>query len=133
MSTWKFFADQGMTTQLASLPLQAADTGGSADAVVYFGSTASGRTLQAASDPGTDPITITPIDADGGAGPAASALRLALSPAGLDGATPGAAVSVGTSLASGDAVAVYLRLTLGATAVGAYADLSLATNALIEA
>lgn len=133
MSTWQFFADAGMTTQLASLEQQLPDTGGSAETVVYFGSTASGKTLQAASNPGTDPITITPADAAGGSGLAASALRLALSYAGLASATPGAGVAVGSTLASGAPVAVYVRLTLGATAVGSYSDLSLTTNAAVEA
>lgn len=133
MSTWNFFADAGMTTQLASLALSLPDTGGSAETVVYFGSPASGKTLQAASAPGTDPITITPADAAGGSGLAASALRLALSYAGLASATPGAGVTVGSTLAGGAPVAVYVRLTLGATAVGSYSDLSLTTNAAVEA
>ena len=133
MSTWKFYADPGMTAQLASLLQQLPDTGGSVEAIIYFGSTASGKTLQAASAPGTDPITITPADSAGGAGLAASALRLALSYAGLDAAAPGAGVSVGTSLSSGAPVAVYVRLTLPATMQGSYTDLALATNSVIEA
>lgn len=133
MSTWKFFADAGMTVQLASLAQQLPDTGGSSEAVVYFGAPASGKTLQAASDPGTDPITITPADSAGESGLAASSVRLALSYAGLAAATPGAGVAVGSTLASGAAVAVFVRVTLGATAVGSYADLSLVTNPVIEA
>lgn len=133
MSTWKFYADAGMTAQLASLPLQLPDTGGSVEAIIYFGSPSSGKTLQAASGPGTDPITITPADSAGGSGLAASSVQLALSYAGLAAATPGAGVAVGSTLASGAAVAVFARLTLGATAVGSYADLSLETNAVIEA
>ncbi len=133
MSTWKFFADAGMTTQLASLAQQLPDTGGSTETVVYFGSSASGKTLQAAGNAGTDPITITPADSAGGSGLAASSLRLALSYAGLASATPGAGVAVGSTLASGAPVAVYVRLTLGATAIGSYSDLSLTTNSVIEA
>ena len=132
MTTFKFFSDPGLTAQLSSLPLQISDVGGVAETVVYFGSPSAGKTLRAASAPGTDPITITPADAAAGAGLAASAVRLSLSHPGLAVATPGAALAVGTSLAGGAAIAVYVRLTLGATAVGSYADLSLVTNAVLE-
>lgn len=131
--TWKFYADAGMTTELATLPLQVPDVGGVAETVVYFGSTVAGKTLQAASNPGTDAITIAPQDVDGATGLEASNLKLSLTYAGLAGATPGASVSVGTSRTSGTALAIYVRLTTGAETIGSYTDLSLKTNALLEA
>ena len=131
--TWKFYADAGMTAELTSLPLQVPDVGGTTETVVYFGSTIAGKTLQAASNPGTDAITIAPQDADGATGLEASNLKLALTYAGLAGATAGAPVSVGASRTSGSALAIYVRLTTTAEAVGSYTDLSLKTNALLEA
>ena len=131
--TWKFYADAGMTAELTSLPLQVPDVGGTTETVVYFGSTIAGKTLQAASNPGTDAITIAPQDADGATGLEASNLKLALTYAGLAGATAGAPVSVGASRISGAALAIYVRLTTAAEAVGSYTDLSLKTNALLEA
>lgn len=130
---WRFYADAGLTTELATLALQLPDTGGSADTVVYFGNPSPGKTLQAASDPGTDAITLMPTDADAGPGLATSNLRLALSYAGLASATPGAALALGTTLASVAPVAVYLRITAAATAPGAYSNLALATTPVIEA
>lgn len=131
--TWKFYADAGMTTELTGLPLQVPDVGGVAETVVYFGSTVAGKTLQAASNPGTDAITVTPQDSNGATGLEATNLKLALTYAGLAGAAAGAAVAIGTSRASGSALAIYVRLTTGAEAVGSYTDLSLKTNALLEA
>lgn len=130
--TWKFFSDAGMTAELTSLPLQVPDVGGVAETVVYFGSTAAGKTLRAASNPGTDAISVMPQDSNGATGLEVANLKLALTYAGLAGAVAGAAVSVGTSRVSGSSVAIYVRLTTGAEAVGSYTDLSLKTNALLE-
>ena len=131
--TWQFFSDAGMTIPLALLSLQVPDVGGVAEAVVYFGSTAAGKTLQAASNPGTDAIMIAPIDSNGATGLETSNIKLALSYAGLSSATAGASLGVGTTRASGSALAIYVRLTTGAKAVGEYVDLALRTNAVLEA
>lgn len=133
-TTWNFYADAGLTA-LAVGGAAIASVGSTQDRVLRFGSPATDKTLQAASNPGTDPVTITPADAAPGSGIEASAIQLALSAAGLDSATPGAPVVVGTTLNSGaaGAVLIYVRTARGALGVGNYADISLVTNAVIEA
>jgi hypothetical protein len=134
--TWKIYADAGLTTELTTLSLQNTTLGGSyADAVVYFGSVASGKTLQASSAPGTDPVQITVVDSTGGSGLAASAVKLALSAGGLAGATGGAALTVGTTLSSGvaNAIPVYVRVASGIATPGTYTDVSLRSTLVIEA
>lgn len=133
-TTFAFYADAGLTT-LATGGAAIASIGSTADRVLRFGSPATDKTLQAASNPGTDPITITPTDGAPGSGIEASAIRLALSAAGLDSATPGAALNIGTTLNSGTAgaVTVYVRTARGSLGIGNYADLSLVTNAVVEA
>ncbi|MDV7391110.1 hypothetical protein RZS08_07150 [Arthrospira platensis SPKY1] len=76
-----------------------------------------------------------PTDAAPGSGIETSAIRLALSSAGLASATPGAALSVGATLNSGPAgaVVVYVRTARGSLGVGSYSGLSLATNSVVEA
>jgi hypothetical protein len=133
--TWQFYADAGLTVPLTTLSAQQSSAGGAVDLLIYFGSTASGKSLQASSSPGVDPIQITPTDADGaGTNLAATAIKLALSAGGLTSATGGAALTVGTTLTSGTAgaVPVYVRLDSGTSTLGTYTDLSLDTNALIE-
>ena len=131
--TWNFYADAGLTT-LATGGATLSQGGDPVDRVLYFGSPAAAKQLRAASDPGTDPVAVTPTDADTGTGAPASTLTLALSAGGLDSATPGAALTVGTVLNSGTAgaVAIYVRTTPGALGVGSYADLSLRTNNVVE-
>lgn len=132
-TTWNFFADAGLTVPAVG-GAAIASVGSQTDRVLRFGSPASAKILQAASDPGVDPITITPTDAAPGSGIEASAIRLALSAAGLDSATPGAALNIGTTLNSGTggAVLVYVRTSRGSLGIGEYADLSLVTNAVVE-
>jgi hypothetical protein len=133
--TWQFYSDAGLTVPLTTLSAQQSSAGGAVDSLIYFGSAASGKSLQASSSPGVDPIQITPTDADGGGvNLAATAVKLALSAGGLTSATGGAALTVGTTLTSGTggAVPVYVRLDSGTSTLGTYTDLSLDTNALIE-
>lgn len=133
-TTWDFYADAGLTTPAAG-GATIASAAGPTDRIVYFGSSESGKTLQAASAPGTDPIQISVVDAESGSGAASTAIALALSSAGLASATPGTSLAVGTTLNSGPAgaVPIYVRTTQGALTVGTYSDLSLETNAVVEA
>ena len=62
--TFKFFADAGLTSELVTGGDTIVETTDYHDRVIYFGSTAVGVSLQAASSPGTDPIAIAPDDAD---------------------------------------------------------------------
>lgn len=130
-TTWKFYADAGLTTDLsAGIPVAQVAGGGAVDVVVHFGSTATGVVCQAISNPGTDPVTITPTDAAPGGGVETSMVRLALSAAGLDSATPGAALSLPPTLSPGaaNAVAVHVRVAAGALAAGSYADAGIEHN-----
>ena len=133
--TFKFFADAGLTSELATGGDTVVETAEYHDRVIYFGSNAAGVLLQAASSPGTDPITISPSDADEGVAPAVSNIALALSAVGLDAATPGTALNVGTTVASGvpSAVPIYVRTLRGTLTAGTYTGLSLTTNAVVEA
>ena len=132
-TTWNFYADAGLTT-LATGGATIASGAGPTDRIIYFGSPESGKTLEAASAPGTDPIQISIADAASGSGAPSTAIALALSSAGLASATPGAALTVGTTLNSGTggAIPIYVRTLQGALTVGTYTDLSLETNALVE-
>lgn len=142
-TTWDFYADAGLTT-LATGGATIASGAGPTDRIIYFGSPVpgpsvefpdAGNTLQAASAPGTDPIQVSVVDAESGSGAASTAIAMALSSAALASATPGAALTVGTTLNSGPAgaIPIYVRTTQGALTVGAYSDLSLETNAVVEA
>lgn len=133
-TTWKFYADAAGVAE-ATGGATVVDGGSPTDRILYFGSIAAGKTLQAASAPGTDQITISPADASPGSGAETTALKLALSSAGLASATAGAAINIGATLNSGTGgfVVVYVRTTQGALAVGAHPGLSLTTNAVVEA
>lgn len=135
-TTFAFYADAGLTAPLASLAVLQGEDGSTpaADRTVYFGSTASGKTLRANSNPGVDQIAVSIADSATGSGPAASQVKLALSAGGLAGATGGASLNLGTSIASGTggAVPVYVRVDTPALTPGSYADLSLNTNTVIE-
>lgn len=133
MSTWAFFADSGLTVP-ATGGAAVASNGTSTDRLIWFGSPVAGKTLQAATSPGAANVQILVTDSAPGSGVEASAIRLALSSAGLSSATPGAALSVGTTLSSGPAgaVPVYVRSSRGALGVGVYPGLSLTTSSVIE-
>ena len=133
-NTWKFYADAGLTTELASLDLPQSTGGPAAETVIWFGSIAAGKQARNAADPGTDPIVLSVVDANSGAGLPATAIKLALTYAGLASATPGASVTLGTTLNSGAAnkVAVYVRADSGASAPQTFTDLSLQTSTLLE-
>ena len=130
--TFAFWADAGMTVPNAAGATVTAGAGPT-DRIVYFGSPASAKTLQAASAPGTDPVQISIADANAGTGIAATALKLALTAGGLDTAVAGDPLSIGTTISSGASLAIYVRTTQGALGVGVYEDLSLTTNAVVEA
>ena len=132
--TWKFYGDAGLTIDWsASIPIAQTVGGSATDVVVYYGNPASGETLQAASSPGNDPITITPVDASSGSGVETSMISLAASASGLDSATPGASMNIGVTLNSGvvNAVPVWIRMNAGALGTGTYTDAGLEVNPTI--
>lgn len=130
-----FYSDPAMTTPLTLLSLLSLFDGSSGEAVtgvVYFGNPASGKLLLPAEDAA---IEISVTDSASGTGLPASAVKLALTEAGLASATPGAALSLGASRTSGagNQVEVWVAVDTGAAPVGDYLDLGLVTNSIVEA
>lgn len=132
----RFYQDAGMSVSLVLLEAVQTDDGGAAavDRVVYLGSPVAGKKFQAASAPGSAQIVLSAVDAGAGLQIPASTLRLALSSGGLAGATPGAALNLGTEIlsGSGNALPVHVRFDAAAIAAGVYDNLSLATSQTTE-
>lgn len=132
--TWKWYADDGLTVELATLVAQQSTARTYETKKVYFGSTEAGKTLYADSNPGVDAIQVSLVDAFPGADMETAHVRMALSEAGLASATPGDPVSLGTSLSSGvaNAVVLWVRFFASGLVPGLQNDLKLTTNALAE-
>ena len=130
--TYAFYADPALTTPLdRPLAVYLSTLAGDArDMVIYLGSHAVGHVLQAESDPGVDPVTVSIYSS--AAGVPASAVRLALSAAGLDTAIPGLPLSLGVQIPSDVIVEIHVRVTQGSVAPGEYANLSIIMPALVE-
>lgn len=138
MPLFVFFADAAGTTLTTAANMQR--TGSRDGAVVppaiciYFGDPdGDGTTARAASDPGVDPILVFPVDDASGSGAAAANILLATTEIGLDSATPGASISIGTSLAGGLAgmVPIWIRYTgLAGLDLGVHTDVHLAHTEL---
>lgn len=129
------YIDAGLTQQFdTSSPLTAsAINSGSGDGVFWIGDPDDTIKIQADSDPGIDQIVVSIADADGGTGVAASAIKLALTSAGLGSATGGASLNVGATILGGaaNAVPVYFRWS-NAVGSGTYTDISLEITARRE-
>lgn len=138
MSTsFGFFEDAGLTIPFTgNLIIQQADDGstGPVDAVLYLGSNSTGTKIQAVALPGVLPININVNDSAPGSGQSTLAVRLATTQLGLDSATPGNALGIGTTLNSepGNSQAVWARIEATDFAIGNYVDLSLRTNEVQE-
>lgn len=128
-----FYADSALTQPLASNPLalDRAIGGSPVDAVVYLGSATAGRQFTA--DAGGS-IQVAIGDGDPSTGFAVTDIALALSQAGLSSATPGAILSLSTTILSGavNAVAIWLRFSGTSATPLTTNDLSLTTNTLRE-
>lgn len=128
-----FFSDPALTTRIAELALFFDVTAPSVahDRTVYFGSPVAGRVAVDAAAPWVDDIHVGV--ASGGAGVPASAVKLALSSAGLATAVGGSALAIGPEVESGvaGAVPVFVRIQVSA-AVGEYVNLGLATQTIAE-
>lgn len=101
-SDW--YTDAGLTNLLASPYIPDVLEDGSVDTQIYFGGT--GHTFQANSNPGTDQITIT---ISGGGAQGTASVKLATTQVGLDSATGGAALDLGTSIT--DSTNFWMRQT----------------------
>lgn len=138
-TSFKFYHDSALTSEITSgNPLTATQVTSGAlpyvDKTIYFGSTATGMKAQVTSDPGVTAIAVSISDADGGTGSPSTEIKLASSPAGLAGATAGAALTLTTQVLSGvsNAVPISVRRASVLTVAGAYTDLTLVTQDLTE-
>jgi hypothetical protein len=116
------YLDAGLTTELTTT-LKAQST--TQDFRLWYGSPDSGSVARAASDPGVDQITITPTDSDPGTGYETTNIKLALTQAGLDTATAGAALDLGLEVDSGSANAVEFWVRVSGVTEGVQQDLTL--------
>lgn len=131
--SWNFYNDPSLTSLQSSGATVTEDLGPT-DRIIYFGSATPGKTLRTAVSPGTNQITVSPVDAAAGTGAEAAQIKLALTAGGLDTAVGGAALSIGTELASGaeNKITIFVRSMQGSQPVGNSADLQLTTNAVVE-
>lgn len=126
-STFAWYADAGLTVPLTRGDFVRGSSVAPVNRVFYFGSPAAGKQLQNVNDPGIDPLQVSVTDSSGGSGVEAADVKLASSFAGLDSATGGAALSIGTTILSGaaNAVPVFVRVSSALTAEGNYDDVQL--------
>ncbi len=131
---FQFFLDPALTTEASGFSLLTMLDDGSAvavPAVVYFGAADAGIVALPASGAA---ITVAPVDSDPAAGLPATAIRLALTEAGLATAAPGNPLALGTEIAGGvaGAVAIWIAADTGGAGLGSYTDLSLETSMIAE-
>lgn len=132
MASFYFHTDPGLTSPLAgSLDFAQAVDGSTGAQVItlYFGSSAAGRMLRAASNPGADQIRLSIADATPSAGSPATDVTLSLD-ATFVGRTAGDALSLGVVVNSGaaNAIPVYVRVHDSTRVLGVNTDLSLVMN-----
>lgn len=129
------YKDAALTEQFddASDTLDAfALNGADGDGVFYIGEPAAGKVVEAASDPGIDPIVVSILDATPGSGVVAADIKLALSSALLDSAVAGDPLSIGASFVSEPAGAVPVHYRWSNSTGGAPdTDISLQITARI--
>lgn len=135
--SFAFFNDAGLTSPLVgNLQVQQASDGstGPVDINLFFGSNAVGRKVQAASDPGIDPILLDIVDAAPGSGHEDTEIKLALTQIGLDTASPGASRTLGNELLSevGNATSIWIRIEDATGVIGTSLELSIQMNNVIE-
>lgn len=108
------YKDAGLTQQFDD----AVDTltayainGSSGDGVFYVGTPNAANQIQANSDPGIDPITVSITDTAPGTGVEATHIKLALTQGGLDTAIGGLALNLAATILGGavNAVPVFYR------------------------
>jgi hypothetical protein len=137
--TFQFFHDSALTQPVTSgnpiAATQASDNSLAAvDKQLWFGSTTASVKAQAASNPGVDAIVISPSDTNGATGLTTSHLKLAATQSALTAATAGASLNIAATVnsGSGSAYTFWVRIDAPAIAAGAYTDLGLTTNELVE-
>lgn len=120
--TFGFFSDSALASPLTG-SLQHAKLASTStedkDFRIYLGSTEASTQLQRATSPGVNEVTVEVSDSDTGTAPATTAVKLATTQAGLDTATAGASLALGTEILSGSANAatIWVRTTNALTGI----------------
>lgn len=125
--TFAWYSDAGLTAPLTRADFVRSSTATPVNRLVYFGSPATGKKLQKVSSPGVDQLQVSVADSAVGSGVEVANVKLALTFAGLDSATGGAALNIGTTILSGaaNAVAVFVRITSSLTTPANHDDVSI--------
>lgn len=135
-SQYDFYQATGLTVLFSAFAgWDEADDGSTSpqDKQLQLGSPEADRVAKTQVNPGVDHILVYLQDAAAGSGEPVSAFRLALTQAGLDTATPGAALDLGvTQILSGaaNAVTFWLRVADQTGTGGDYSDVSLKCSPL---
>lgn len=137
MTTFAFYTDAALTIPLAGNIVAAQNADGSTPPIVtalYFGSTNATRRAQANSNPGVDNLSATIVDAAPGSGHAATEIKLASTQGGLAGATPGAALSLGTTVNGGteNAKPIWIEIDDATGTIGTATELSVKVDGIRE-
>lgn len=130
-----FFTDASLTATAVNVAVTRPATGeGYVDRMVYLGSTTAGKLLEAASDPGVDPVVVSVTDTTPGGGVQAAHVKLAVVQDDLDTAEAGVPLELGAMIMSGtgSCAGVWLRIATPALTAGVYSELTLTTNAVVE-
>lgn len=115
-----FYTDSGLTNLVPSPLVITTGVNASDDMQIYCGGTS--RTFKATSNPGVDQITIS-VTGTSAEGP--GSIKLATTQAGLDTATGGAALDLGTEVVNSTSFWVRVTDTLGVQESTGYTGLSL--------
>lgn len=136
-ATFDFFTDTALTSAAPS-PLQVSHNSDFSDNPqdfqFFFGSLEASVKIEANSNPGVDNIVISVEDSDPGPNHETTEIKLATTQGGLTAATPGASLTVGTVVNSGDAndFEFWVRVTNAVSTVSTITELSTTTNSLKE-
>lgn len=133
MATFKVYNDANLTSEFTGSLTANQNVDGSTGMQKFqkwIGSTAVGKTLQAESNPGVAQIVLSIVDAAPGSGHPATDISLALTSVGLDSATPGASLNLGTSILSGvvNAKEFWIGMEDSTGVVGTSTELTVQTN-----
>ncbi len=133
MPVFNFYTDTALTS-LAPSPFQISHNSDLSDNPqdfqFFYGSLVADVKAEANSNPGVDNIVISVDDSDPGNNHEDTEIKLATTQGGLAAATPGASLTVGTEVLSGDAndFELWVRVTNAVTTVSTITELSIATN-----
>lgn len=131
------YTDTGLTSAAPS-PLQVSHNSDFSDNPqdfqYYIGSLDADRKIEANSNPGVDNIVISVADTSPASGHETTEILLATTQLGLDSATPGASLTVGTSVTSGtgNKYEFWVRVVNAVSTVGISTELSFTTNSVKE-